>query len=205
MLPVAVVLVKLHFWTTTSTYCTTTGSSATAHHLQVEAAVDELLARPVNRDELLATGFDADGMPSTPLTYKLPAGAPGDGTSAGQYGDFLLKRGGKCVIELRPRMDWHKGAAVKLLVERRLKARGSQAAAGPLMVVTVGDDLTDEDMFTAVLQLQDQFGPAVLRALPVLVTGQSGTPRSVAQPQSGTAATRYAWALGSRCSTLPCT
>lgn len=47
---------------------------------------------------------------------------------------------GKCVREIRPAVDWDKGAAMRLLVER------SPAGYRPLYV---GDDTTDEDAFRA--------------------------------------------------------
>lgn len=49
---------------------------------------------------------------------------------------------GKCVIELRPAHDWHKGKALLWLLER-LDGRV------PLLPIYVGDDVTDEDGFRA--------------------------------------------------------
>jgi trehalose 6-phosphate phosphatase len=51
----------------------------------------------------------------------------------------LAVSGGKKVVELRPALDWHKGAAVRWLLE-------SLAAPGAVPVY-IGDDLTDEDAF----------------------------------------------------------
>ncbi len=50
----------------------------------------------------------------------------------------LLKRSGKKVIELRPRIDWDKGYAVQWLLE---------VVGGAPMPVFIGDDKTDEDAF----------------------------------------------------------
>jgi len=51
----------------------------------------------------------------------------------------LRVRGGKCVVEVLPSIDWHKGRAVRRLVE---------AAALPGAVpIFIGDDVTDEDAF----------------------------------------------------------
>lgn len=48
---------------------------------------------------------------------------------------------GKCVVEVRPRVDWHKGAALQFIRES-LPDPGSPA-------LFVGDDVTDEDAFRA--------------------------------------------------------
>lgn len=55
----------------------------------------------------------------------------------------LRKGRGKKVLELRPALDWHKGAAVRWLCEH---------AAGPRPPVPlyIGDDRTDEDALAAV-------------------------------------------------------
>jgi alpha,alpha-trehalase len=47
---------------------------------------------------------------------------------------------GKMVFELRPRIEWHKGKAVRWLVEVIRDAGG-----GPLTPLYIGDDVTDED------------------------------------------------------------
>jgi trehalose 6-phosphate phosphatase len=57
----------------------------------------------------------------------------------------LALRTGKAVVEVRPRVQWGKGEAVRWLVERmRL---GMPAASG--LIVYMGDDETDEDAFHA--------------------------------------------------------
>jgi trehalose-phosphatase len=57
----------------------------------------------------------------------------------------LALRTGKAVVEVRPRVQWGKGEAVRWLVERmRL---GMPAASG--LTVYIGDDETDEDAFHA--------------------------------------------------------
>ncbi|MCH9687941.1 MAG: trehalose-phosphatase [Deltaproteobacteria bacterium] len=56
----------------------------------------------------------------------------------------LRKGTGKKVVELRPALDWHKGAAVRWLCEQ-LAARGPRPR--PLML---GDDRTDEDALQVV-------------------------------------------------------
>lgn len=60
-----------------------------------------------------------------------------------------LRKGlGKKVFELRPAIDWHKGAAVRWLLEH---AAGADAAgSGPLLPLYIGDDRTDEDALAAV-------------------------------------------------------
>ncbi|MEM9454627.1 MAG: trehalose-phosphatase [Myxococcota bacterium] len=59
-----------------------------------------------------------------------------------------LRKGlGKKVFELRPAIDWHKGAAVRWLLEH---AGSGSAGPGPLVPVYIGDDRTDEDALAAV-------------------------------------------------------
>ncbi len=55
-------------------------------------------------------------------------------------GRFLL-RPGKKVFEIRPRVNWHKGAAVLWIAER--------ARHGSSLAIYIGDDATDEDAFLA--------------------------------------------------------
>lgn len=55
-----------------------------------------------------------------------------------------LKAGkGKMVIELRPILDWHKGKAVELLVDRLDRKNNAY-------VIYIGDDVTDEDAFRSI-------------------------------------------------------
>jgi trehalose-phosphatase len=55
----------------------------------------------------------------------------------------LHKAHGKKVMELRPRIDWHKGSAVLWLLEA-LGLDGDD-----VLPMYVGDDVTDEDAFEA--------------------------------------------------------
>jgi len=57
--------------------------------------------------------------------------------------DELRVSDGKEILELRPAVDWHKGAAIEWLLD----AMGFGDGALP---VFIGDDVTDEDGFTAV-------------------------------------------------------
>lgn len=50
---------------------------------------------------------------------------------------------GKRVLEVRPRVDWHKGRAVEFLLDRLAPPPGTP-------VLYLGDDTTDEDAFRAV-------------------------------------------------------
>jgi len=53
----------------------------------------------------------------------------------------LTKHYGKCVFEVRPRSDWHKGKAVEYLLD-------ALDLGGPdVLPVYIGDDVTDEDAF----------------------------------------------------------
>ena len=56
----------------------------------------------------------------------------------------LRKTGGKKIFELRPDIEWDKGRALWALFERAGLRRGE------VLPVFVGDDLTDEDGFTAI-------------------------------------------------------
>jgi trehalose 6-phosphate phosphatase len=59
----------------------------------------------------------------------------------GRHG--LRRTRGKCVLELRPTLDWHKGKAVSYLLD-------VLGLADPgVLPVYVGDDVTDEDAFGA--------------------------------------------------------
>ncbi|MFQ5665487.1 MAG: trehalose-phosphatase [Candidatus Binatia bacterium] len=58
----------------------------------------------------------------------------------------LRKTGGKKVFELRPRLDWDKGQAVRWLLE-------ALGMTGPgVLSMYLGDDLTDEDAFAALAE-----------------------------------------------------
>ncbi|MBS9534090.1 trehalose-phosphatase [Mycobacterium sp. M1] len=59
---------------------------------------------------------------------------------------------GREVIELRPDIDWDKGATLRWLLDR---------LPGPLLPVYLGDDITDEDAFDAV-QAADLAGVGIL-------------------------------------------
>jgi trehalose 6-phosphate phosphatase len=59
--------------------------------------------------------------------------------------DALRVTTGREVIELRPDMDWDKGKTLRWVIEHL-----SEADAGPLVPIYVGDDITDEDAFDAI-------------------------------------------------------
>ena len=54
--------------------------------------------------------------------------------------DFIVRRG-KEMFSIRPRVTWHKGSAARW-IRRRLRQQAS-------IPICIGDDLTDEDLFTA--------------------------------------------------------
>ncbi|HYZ83612.1 MAG TPA: trehalose-phosphatase [Bryobacteraceae bacterium] len=58
-----------------------------------------------------------------------------------QHGAGFRLRPGKMIIEIRPDVDWHKGAATKWLLHQ---------AGNNRFAIAFGDDDTDEDMFRAV-------------------------------------------------------
>ena len=95
-----------------------------------------------------------------------------DGVVAGLGG--LTRREGKCVIEVRPDLPWHKGAAVLYLLRllrdaaARAPGEGGEVARGGaaegdgecaaaeldgIVPVYVGDDVADEDAFGALRPL----------------------------------------------------
>jgi len=53
---------------------------------------------------------------------------------------------GKKVYEIRPNVHWHKGMAVKLIIEKYSGGTGQDS----FLPVYVGDDLTDEDAFKVI-------------------------------------------------------
>jgi trehalose-phosphatase len=73
--------------------------------------------------------------------------------AAGTFGADLGLRAGRCSLELRPRVDWHKGDAVRLILQH--------LQLPPSACLCLGDDATDETMF---------------RSLPEAVTVRVGQP-----------------------------
>jgi trehalose 6-phosphate phosphatase len=62
-------------------------------------------------------------------------------STVGRYRSFYCREG-KMVLEVSPRVDWHKGRAVKWLVRQILPSAA--------LVIYIGDDVTDEDAFVAI-------------------------------------------------------
>ena len=52
---------------------------------------------------------------------------------------------GKKIIEIKPDVDWHKGKAVNWILEKL-----GAADKDKFVPIYVGDDITDEDAFTAI-------------------------------------------------------
>ena len=77
---------------------------------------------------------DADVPALERIVERVAEGSPG-----------LYRSGGKRVFELRPDVDWHKGAVVTSLLEQLGLADGG-------LPIYIGDDLTDEDGFRAVAE-----------------------------------------------------
>ena len=70
------------------------------------------------------------------------AGATRDAVRAVARDQRLRVTEGKKVLELRPDVDWHKGSAIRFLVDTVMSD-----ARGTVPVLFVGDDATDEDAF----------------------------------------------------------
>jgi trehalose-phosphatase len=104
-------------------------------------------------------------------------------TAAGreETGDRLEVRPGKMVWEIRPAVAWSKGHAAKEVLRAWDEAEAAVAEAArpavvpgvarPTLVLVVGDDHTDEDMFRAALEVAA--GQPGVVAAPVLVTGEA--------------------------------
>lgn len=89
----------------------------------------------------------------------------------------LEKRAGKCVWELRPRASWGKGQALSWILS-------TVSALHPLSVLAVGDDITDEDMFSALNKEKKEGGgrltcaESIIVAAPLEEGGENGTVRA---------------------------
>jgi trehalose-phosphatase len=98
-----------------------------------------------------------------------------------ETGDQLEVRPGKMVWEIRPAVAWSKGHAAKEVLRAWDEAEAAVAEAArpavvpgvarPTLVLVVGDDHTDEDMFRAALEVAA--GQPGVVAAPVLVTGEA--------------------------------
>lgn len=81
------------------------------------------------------------------------------------YAPQLLKRPGKCIFEVRPNLNWHKGVAVSWILQQ---VCGAGKEAHRCCVFVLGDDHTDEDMFRAALALEGASDGRVA-AFPIVV------------------------------------
>jgi trehalose 6-phosphate phosphatase len=73
---------------------------------------------------------------------------------------------GKMVLEIRPRVDWHKGRAVLFLLEQMRPPQGAP-------VLYLGDDRTDEDAFVALGQTGQGEGVIVADPVPTDTAARS--------------------------------
>ena len=75
-----------------------------------------------------------------------------------EYPDQLKVTPGKMVYEIQPKVDWDKGKAVQYL-RRALGVEGKEFVA-----LYLGDDITDEDAFTALKESDNALGIGVIVA-----------------------------------------
>ena len=75
----------------------------------------------------------------------------------------LVKHHGKKVFELRPKVDWNKGHAVVWLAKYMATTLG--CAPDDLVPVYIGDDVSDEDAFTALAKMPQCITVKVCMAL----------------------------------------
>ena len=68
-----------------------------------------------------------------------------------EFEDQLVCTAGKMVFEVRPRVQWNKGTAVLWLLDSL-----GVGDADNLFALYLGDDVTDEDAFRALLQKEQQ-------------------------------------------------
>ena len=68
-----------------------------------------------------------------------------------EFKDDLICTAGKMVFEIRPRVEWNKGAAVLWLIDTL-----GLGDAEDIFAIYLGDDVTDEDAFHALLQLEQE-------------------------------------------------
>jgi trehalose 6-phosphate phosphatase len=92
---------------------------------------------------------------------------------------------GKKVLEVRPKVDWHKGRAVLYLLEELRPPTGTPA-------LYFGDDTTDEDAFVALRDLGGAGAEGILIADPPVLTSAAGShlrsPAELAQELAALAA-----------------
>lgn len=82
---------------------------------------------------------------------------------------------GKKVLEVRPKVDWHKGRAVLHLLEKLHLPPGTP-------VLYYGDDISDEDAFVAIRDVYGESGEAILVAdSPALTSAARAYLRSPAE------------------------
>jgi trehalose 6-phosphate phosphatase len=83
----------------------------------------------------------------------------------GRLADLRVTEG-KMVLEIRPRVDWHKGRAVLFLLEQMRPPAGAP-------VLYLGDDRTDEDAFVALETARHGEGVIVADPVPAATAARS--------------------------------
>mmetsp|Transcript_5914 Transcript_5914/g.20127 ORF Transcript_5914/g.20127 Transcript_5914/m.20127 type:complete len:385 (-) Transcript_5914:100-1254(-) len=124
-----------------------------------------------------ADGQDAAGLSGQATRASTPAKGPASSKAEGEqpspsaapgtaiWGRLQAYRG-KCVHEIKPICDWHKGKAVEWLYAQMAHKRAQERAAAwpggappeqaPLVPIYIGDDVADEHGFEAVKRLHPE-------------------------------------------------
>ena len=154
--------------------------SISAHFRRVapeqHAALQEAMRSAVRhavRDEASAAA-----PPATATTPAYPAATAVVAAASVAPLDLELREG-KLVLEARPAVAWHKGAAALYML-----AHGGLAAAARPIVVAIGDDLTDEDTF-ATLRAAEAEGGACAEAVTIIVADGAALPEGQAAESDG--------------------
>lgn len=115
-------------------------------------------AEDARADGLLGPPSEVRWCPERPLSpeheplLEAPGASPAATPSTGPLStDTLKMHEGKMVLEIKPRVDWHKGRAIEWLYARARSRMLPERR--DLVPIFIGDDLADEDGFDAVQRI----------------------------------------------------